>query len=68
MDKLMTTKEAAEILRVNVDTIQRYVKNGQLKAIRLNDKFLRIIPSSMQSFISASEVLPNQTAGTTELT
>ena len=59
MDQLMTTIEAAELLRVNRDTIQRYVKNGQLKAIRLNGKFLRIIPASVEAFMTASEVVPS---------
>ena len=60
MKQLLTTNEAAEILKVNQDTIQRYVRNGQLRAIRLNGKFLRIIPDSLESFISASEVIPNR--------
>lgn len=56
MKSLMTTNEVAEILKVNQDTVQRYVKNGQLEAIRLNGKFLRIKPDSLERLISNATI------------
>lgn len=35
MDKLLTVKEVAEILRVSEKTIFRYIKAGDLKAYRI---------------------------------
>ncbi len=56
MKSLFTTNEVAGILKVNQDTVQRYVKNGQLEAIRLNGKFLRIKPDSLERFISTATI------------
>jgi len=50
MDKLLTLKETAKILRVSERTIMRYLKSGKLKASKLGqwrisqkdiDEFLR---------------------------
>ena len=35
MEKLYTTKEVAEMLKLNERTIKRYVKEGTLKAVRI---------------------------------
>lgn len=35
MDKLLTVKEVAEILRVSQKTVFRYIQSGDLKAYRI---------------------------------
>ena len=35
MEKLYTTKEVAEMLKLNERTIKRYIKEGTLKAVRI---------------------------------
>ncbi len=38
IDKLLTLKEAAEILRVHVATLRRLDKTGKLKAVRVGSR------------------------------
>ncbi|HDQ22849.1 MAG TPA: DNA-binding protein [Candidatus Uhrbacteria bacterium] len=35
MQKLYTPKEVAEILKVNIKTVYRYIKSGKLKATKI---------------------------------
>lgn len=35
MERTYTTQEAAEVLRVSVWTIRRYIRDGKLKAVQL---------------------------------
>ncbi|KKQ35692.1 MAG: binding domain protein, excisionase family protein, partial [Candidatus Woesebacteria bacterium GW2011_GWA1_37_7] len=36
--KLLTIRQAAEILNVHIETLRRWDKSGKLKAIRVNDR------------------------------
>jgi len=38
LPKLLTIKQAAEILNVHVETLRRWDKSGKLKAIRINER------------------------------
>jgi len=38
LPKLLTIKQAAEILNVHVETLRRWDKRGKLKAIRVNER------------------------------
>mgnify|MGYP001609991539 CR=1 FL=1 len=38
LPKLLTIRQAAEILNVHVETLRRWDKAGKLKAIRVNDR------------------------------
>jgi len=38
LPKLLTIRQAAEILNVHVETLRRWDKNGKLKAIRVNER------------------------------
>jgi DNA-binding transcriptional MerR regulator len=38
LPKLLTIKQASEILNVHVETLRRWDKRGKLKAIRVNDE------------------------------
>ena len=38
LPKLLTIRQAAEILNVHVETLRRWDKSGKLKAIRVNDR------------------------------
>jgi excisionase family DNA binding protein len=40
--RLLTTREAAERLRVSHDTITRMIKRGELPAIRISQRIVRI--------------------------
>lgn len=38
LPKLLTIRQAAEVLNVQVETLRRWDKSGKLKAIRVNDR------------------------------
>jgi len=38
LPKLLTIKQASEILNVHVETLRRWDKRGKLKAIRVNER------------------------------
>lgn len=38
LPKLLTIRQAAEILNVHVETLRRWDKRGKLKAIRVNER------------------------------
>tara|TARA_R100000656_G_C3885399_1_gene115375 strand:- start:58 stop:243 length:186 start_codon:yes stop_codon:yes gene_type:complete len=50
MQDLMTAKEVAGELRVKVSTIRDYIKDGKLKALRLNNKDFRIAKVELEKF------------------
>ena len=49
MDKLLTLKETAKVLRVSERTIMRYLKSGKLKASRVGQ--WRIKQSDLNKFL-----------------
>jgi excisionase family DNA binding protein len=53
MDKLLTLKETAKILRVSERTIMRYLKSGKLKASKVGR--WRIKESDLERFLRANE-------------
>jgi len=38
LPKLLTIRQAAEILNVHVETLRRWDKSGKLKAIKVNER------------------------------
>lgn len=38
LPKLLTIRQAAEVLNVHVETLRRWDKSGKMKAIRVNDR------------------------------
>jgi len=38
LPKLLTIRQAAEIINVHVETLRRWDKSGKLKAIRVNER------------------------------
>ena len=47
---MLTIKEAAEMLDLSTRTINRYIKEGKLKAFKVGNKW-RFIPEDIQRFI-----------------
>lgn len=51
MEKLYTTEEAREYLKISYPTIQRYIKSGKLKSQKLGRQY-RITESALNEFMS----------------
>lgn len=49
--ELMTTKEVAKFLRVSVETLADWRREGKLKSMRLNHRTVRISRSEVQRFL-----------------
>jgi excisionase family DNA binding protein len=48
---LYTTEDVAAMLQVDPESIRRYVRSGQLKAVKLGGKFIRIEKIDLDNFI-----------------
>jgi excisionase family DNA binding protein len=54
--RLVSLADAAEALAVSTRTVRRYIADGQLDAVRLGRKTLRIKTDSIERFIDARPV------------
>ena len=54
--RLVSLNDAAETLAVSTRTVRRYIADGQLDAVRLGRKTLRIKVESIERFIDARPV------------
>lgn len=61
-EAFLTTQQAARLLGVNVDTMQRYLRQGKVRATRLG-KFWRIPESALQDLASGHHQ-PNEETST----
>ncbi len=53
--RFYTTEEVAKILQVDPETVRRYVRKGNLKAVKLGGKFIRIDKDDLEIFIKNSK-------------
>jgi excisionase family DNA binding protein len=49
--RFYTTEEVAKLLQVDPETVRRYVRQGNLKAVKLGGKFIRIDKADLDTFI-----------------
>ncbi|KAA1397743.1 helix-turn-helix domain-containing protein [Aeromicrobium ginsengisoli] len=54
--RLVSLADAAEALAVSPRTVRRYIASGQLEAVRLGRKTLRIKIESIERFIDSEPV------------
>lgn len=45
-----TTKRIAEVYGVNEETVRRWIRKGELAAIRLSDRSIRVREDQLQDF------------------
>ena len=50
----LTRAEAAEILKVSVNSINRYVKAGTLRAYKIGKRLVRIDPTSVEALMQTA--------------
>ncbi len=51
--RFYTTDEVATILKVDPESVRRYVRSGKLKAVKLGGKFIRIEKVDLNNFIDS---------------
>lgn len=54
-EQLISTTEAAEHLGVHINTIRRWIKDGDLPAVRLNRRRYRIRVSDLNAMLKGQE-------------
>jgi len=59
IDELYTPREVAKMLRVTRTTIYEHIKNGQLKAIRIGNRY-RISKAHLEEYIQQNAVNGNR--------
>ena len=56
LQDLLTTKEVAEILKVNIQTVRRYIRKGELPAIKITPRLYRVHRKDLEEFIKRRRV------------
>lgn len=51
--RFYTTDEVASLLKVDPESVRRYVRSGKLKAVKLGGKFIRIEKVDLNNFINS---------------
>ena len=52
VQKKLTRRECAELLGVSVNSVNRYIKNGRLKAVNISPRLVRIDPESVRELLN----------------
>ncbi len=47
-----TTDEVADLLKVNRESVRRWVRDNKLKAVKLSGKFIRISQADLDEFVA----------------
>src|SRR5260370_22987813 len=58
MERLMTTEEVAELLRIDAVTVRRLIMRGELTAYRIAGEF-RFTPADLEKFLESQRVVVN---------
>jgi len=59
-EKLLTVDEVAEILRVSPSTVYRRIQAGELPAVKLGHRQVRIKREDLDAYIEAHRIEPDQ--------
>ena len=57
-DELLTVKEVAELLKLNQQTIRNMIDRGELGAVRVGQRRVRVRQSQLDAFLAAGESSP----------
>src|SRR5258708_5910048 len=54
-DELMTTEEIAQELKYHIETVRKWIREGKLKATRINRKEYRVRRSELERFLAGKQ-------------
>lgn len=55
MDELLTTEEIAKELKYHIETVRKWIREGKLKAMRINRKEYRVKRSELERFLAEKQ-------------
>src|SRR5256885_16141615 len=62
MERMMTTEEVAELLRIDAVTVRRLVTRGELIAYRIAGEY-RFTPAGVENFVESQRVVVSMAPG-----
>jgi excisionase family DNA binding protein len=62
MERMMTTEEVAELLRIDAVTVRRLATRGELTAYRIAGEY-RFTPAGVESFVESQRIVVNMEPG-----
>lgn len=68
MDKLLTVKELAELLRVNPGSIYHWISQNRLPVVRFSARCVRFRESEVTKLLDELQTVANQGEGKTNTT
>lgn len=51
-ENLLTTKQVSERLQLKIQTVQKYIRDGKINAIKFGDKVYRVSEMDLMKFIT----------------
>ena len=51
LEKLLSTREAADILGVHVQTVRQYIRLRELPAVKISPRLYKVRPEDLERFI-----------------
>jgi excisionase family DNA binding protein len=58
LDEFLTVKEVAGLLKLNQQTLRNMIDRGELPAVRVGSRRVRIRQSDLDAFLGAGETSP----------
>ena len=55
MEELLTTEEIAKELKYHIETVRKWIREGKLKATRINRKEYRVKRSDLERFLAEKQ-------------
>jgi excisionase family DNA binding protein len=55
LDELLTTEEIAKELKYHIETVRKWIREGKLKAMRINRKEYRVKRSELERFLAEKQ-------------
>jgi excisionase family DNA binding protein len=55
LDELLTTEEIAKELKYHIETVRKWIREGKLKATRINKKEYRVKRSELERFLAEKQ-------------
>jgi excisionase family DNA binding protein len=55
LEELLTTEEIAKELKYHIETVRKWIREGKLKATRINRKEYRVKRSELERFLAEKQ-------------
>jgi len=55
LEELLTTEDIAKELKYHIETVRKWIRQGKLKAVRINKKEYRVKRSELDRFLAEKQ-------------